>query len=80
MTSEAQALEAAGNLVERRALCDTCQGNGEIVTDWERYLETPEPGDQGDEGTAICPDCDGAGQATTGGLEDQAARIARGAG
>lgn len=42
--------------------CKTCRGNGEIVTDWERYLGPPEPGDQGDEGTADCPDCDGIGK------------------
>jgi DnaJ-class molecular chaperone len=35
--------------------CERCQGNGEIVTDWERYLES-------DEGTAECPDCDGTGE------------------
>lgn len=41
--------------------CERCQGNGEIITDWERYLE-PEPGDAGDEATADCPDCAGLGR------------------
>lgn len=41
--------------------CPRCQGNGEIVTDWERYLHG-EPGDVGDEGTADCPDCFGTGE------------------
>lgn len=41
--------------------CKTCRGNGEIVTDWDRYLGPAQPGDQGDEGTADCPDCDGQG-------------------
>lgn len=42
--------------------CKRCAGNGEIVTDWDRYLGAPQPGDQGDEGTADCPDCDGIGK------------------
>ncbi|WP_300573439.1 hypothetical protein [Phenylobacterium sp.] len=41
--------------------CVACQGNGEIVTDWSRYLGPAQPGDQGDEGTSPCPDCDGVG-------------------
>ena len=41
--------------------CRTCQGNGEIVTDWERYLH-PHSGDVGDEAVAECPDCDGRGE------------------
>lgn len=40
--------------------CQTCQGNGEIVADWERYLHA-EPGDVGDEAVAECPDCCGEG-------------------
>lgn len=40
--------------------CETCQGNGEIVTDWERYLK-PHEGDVGDEAVAECPDCGGYG-------------------
>mgnify|MGYP003510109096 CR=1 FL=1 len=39
--------------------CETCQGNGELVTDWERYLH-PQSGDKGDEALIDCPDCDGA--------------------
>lgn len=41
-------------------MCETCQGNGEIVTDWERYLR-PYDGDVGDEAVAECPDCGGTG-------------------
>lgn len=40
--------------------CERCQGNGEIVTDWERYLHSHE-GDIGDEAVAECPDCGGEG-------------------
>lgn len=40
--------------------CDRCQGNGEIVTDWERYRH-PHDGDVGDEAVAECPDCNGEG-------------------
>ena len=42
-------------------LCETCCGNGEIVTDWDRYLD-PEPRDKGDEAVAECPDCNGKGR------------------
>lgn len=42
------------------SFCKTCQGNGEIVTDWERYLHG-RTGDTGDEAIADCPDCDGRG-------------------
>ena len=40
--------------------CDRCQGNGEIVTDWDRYLH-PWPGDKGDEAVEECPSCGGDG-------------------
>ena len=40
--------------------CEECQGNGEIVTDWDRYL-SPHKGDIGDEAVAECPVCDGTG-------------------
>lgn len=43
-------------------MCERCQGNGEIVTDWERYLH-PYDGDIGDEAVAMCPDCCGTGDA-----------------
>lgn len=43
-----------------RIQCERCQGNGEIVTDWERYLH-PHPGDAGDEAVEECHDCDGRG-------------------
>lgn len=41
-------------------MCERCQGNGEIVTDWDRYLH-PHDGDVGDEAVAECPDCGGTG-------------------
>ncbi|MGW8134217.1 hypothetical protein ACWGNZ_01070 [Sphingomonas zeae] len=41
--------------------CETCQGNGEVVTDWDRYMHG-KPGDTGDEGTKDCSDCDGTGR------------------
>lgn len=47
------------------SLCERCQGNGEIVIDWDRYLKS-RPGDRGDEAVADCPDCDGTGEAHTG--------------
>ncbi|NTA79935.1 hypothetical protein G6L13_05480 [Agrobacterium tumefaciens] len=40
--------------------CKRCQGNGEIVTDWDRY-KRPHEGDIGDEAVAECPDCGGEG-------------------
>lgn len=43
-----------------RMMCVHCQGNGEIVTDWGRYLQ-PRAADIGDEAVAECPDCDGVG-------------------
>ena len=42
------------------SICERCQGNGEIVTDWERYRH-PYEGDKGDEAVAKCPDCGGEG-------------------
>lgn len=41
--------------------CETCQGNGEIVTDWDRYLH-PLTADVGDEAVTECPDCNGEGE------------------
>lgn len=41
--------------------CEHCAGNGEIVTDWERYKH-PQPGDVGDEAVSECPECDGTGR------------------
>lgn len=49
--------------------CQRCQGNGEIVTDWDRY-RTPHNGDVGDEAVAECPDCDGAGVIQDAGAKD----------
>jgi len=44
-----------------REICERCQGNGEIVTDWERYRH-PRLDDKGDEAVAECPDCNGNGE------------------
>lgn len=41
--------------------CERCQGNGELVADWDRYMNG-QPGDKGDEGTEDCPDCNGTGR------------------
>lgn len=38
--------------------CERCQGNGEIVVNWELYLNPPE-GASADAGTSRCPDCQG---------------------
>lgn len=39
-------------------MCERCQGNGEIVTSWERYL-AGQP--EADNALVDCPDCDGRG-------------------
>lgn len=45
---------------ENRIQCDRCQGNGEVVTDWDKYLHAH--GSRiGDEAVAECPDCSGIG-------------------
>jgi hypothetical protein len=71
MTTYAK-VEACLHLLERRRdalhpdpieACERCQGNGEIVTDWERYRH-PHEGDVGDEAVAECPDCNGEGEAS----------------
>lgn len=46
--------------VDNFETCERCQGNGEIVTDWDRYKH-PHGGDIGDEAVAECPDCGGEG-------------------
>ena len=65
------ALEQAGEPVvddarekpagEHGEQCERCQGNGEIVTDWDRYMHAHD-GDVGDEAVADCPDCSGTGR------------------
>lgn len=43
--------------------CERCQGNGELVTDWDRYMK----GDMdasGEEYVEPCPDCEGEGHRT----------------
>lgn len=47
--------------VSEEKQCDRCQGNGEIVTDWDRYIH-PRQGDVGDEAVTECPDCSGTGR------------------
>lgn len=74
IAAEARAMEKAAKIVEAFAKhrttslaaqdlvdCETCCGNGEVVTDWERYKH-PHDGDVGDEAVADCPDCDGNGK------------------
>lgn len=51
--------------------CERCQGNGEIITDWDRY-RSPKDGDKGDEVVAECPDCSGSGTVSSVGIEDAA--------
>lgn len=46
---------------EQGEQCERCQGNGEIVTDWDRYMHAHD-GDVGDEAVADCPDCSGTGR------------------
>lgn len=56
----AAALRAGPAGEEPGVTCERCQGNGEIVTDWDRYRH-PHDGDKGDEAVAECPDCNGIG-------------------
>lgn len=42
------------------AWCERCQGNGELVTDWERYMHGPLD-ENGDDAVEECPDCHGEG-------------------
>lgn len=46
---------------QRTETCQRCHGNGEIVTDWDRYLRGHED-ENGNEAVAECPDCDGEGR------------------
>lgn len=43
-------------------MCQTCQGNGEVVTNWSRYLH-PRKGDAADAWVRECTDCNGTGEA-----------------
>lgn len=54
-----------GNGITDLAQCARCCGNGEIITDWDRYLD-PWPGDVGAEAIADCPDCSGTGRLDNG--------------
>jgi len=51
----------SGSAHQPQETCERCQGNGEIVTDWDRYMTAYE-GDVGDEAAMECPDCDGEGK------------------
>lgn len=59
-TTALEALSRQGSAEPATETCERCQGNGEIVTDWDRYKD-PRPGDVGDEAVAECPDCNGEG-------------------
>jgi hypothetical protein len=41
-------------------MCERCQGNGEIIIDWETYLHPPNLAAE-EKSVAECPDCDGEG-------------------
>lgn len=56
------------------APCERCQGNGEIVTDWDRYMHAHD-GDVGDEAVAECPDCNGTGRVSQDGAREEVERI-----
>ena len=56
MPEETRALTEAG-----RQECSTCQGDGEIVTDWDVYLN-PWPKAPGEAGKQACFACDGSGR------------------
>ncbi|WP_114214185.1 hypothetical protein [Ochrobactrum sp. 3-3] len=58
--NERRALSSPDHAESERTQCERCQGNGEIVTDWERYRH-PHENDVGDEAVAECPDCSGEG-------------------
>jgi Lar family restriction alleviation protein len=57
----AHAPRPSEQLPQPNGQCERCQGNGEIVTDWERYRH-PREGDVGDEAVAECPNCNGDGE------------------
>jgi len=41
--------------------CERCQGNGEIVVDWETYLHPPSLAAE-EKSVMECPDCNGEGK------------------
>lgn len=45
---------------EETVPCEHCQGNGELVTDWGRYLRGPLD-ENGEDAVAPCPHCYGTG-------------------
>ena len=53
--------QTAQAAVQQVDTCETCQGNGEVVTDWNRYKH-PHPGDKGDEAVSMCQECNGTGE------------------
>ncbi len=44
----------------RKEVCERCQGNGEIVLDWDAYLHPASLAVE-ENSVAECPDCDGEG-------------------
>jgi DnaJ-class molecular chaperone len=46
--------------MSQRHICSRCQGNGEIVLDWDAY-SAAESTEEIESATAVCPDCDGEG-------------------
>lgn len=48
-------------MTKRWETCERCQGNGEIVTDWDAYLH---PANLAAEENSVteCPDCGGTGK------------------
>jgi DnaJ-class molecular chaperone len=50
--------------------CKRCQGNGEIVTDWDSYLHPANLAAE-ENSVAECPDCDGEGAVSVHPLQDQ---------
>jgi hypothetical protein len=56
--------------------CERCQGNGEIVKDWETYLHPASLEDK-ERSVAECPDCDGTGSHPSSPTADRREIVAR---
>lgn len=48
-------------MVTEMLTCERCQGNGEIVIDWNLYLHGRDGRAVDEEAVTECPDCDGLG-------------------
>lgn len=48
-------------MVAETLTCERCQGNGEIVIDWNLYLHGRDGRAVDEEAVTECPDCDGLG-------------------